>query len=315
MHNKRGVISRRLTTITALVLALSLLAFMALPGCSCSNEEGAKQEEVPNIVGMTEADAERMITGYEFSIGKKTEEESATFEAGTVISQSLRAGQMADLGTAIDFVVSKGATKTAADVKVPDLGGMTQTQAEEALFKVNLVPVPQDPVFKEEVAPGKIFMQSVEAGSTVKEGTQVQFTAALGGATAVVPQVTNLTKDEAVKAITDAGFNVDVHEEYNANIEAGKISAQNPYPNIHVMVGTTIMLTVSSGKAPVGKIEVPNFVTLSLPQTIQTANQAGLVIAPGGVDLNGFAVSQTPAPGTQVEPGATITVNFGQGDV
>lgn len=301
--------------ILATILLLSLLAMMALPGCSCSNEEAAPQEEVPNIVGMTQADAERMITGYEFTVGKITEEENANFEAGTVISQSLTAGEMKDLGTAIDFVVAKSVDKPAAEVEVPDLTGMTQSEAEEALFSRNLVPVPQDPVTKEEVSPGKVFQQSVAAGTKVKEGTQVQFTAALGSATAKVPQVTGLTKDEAVKALTGAGFNVDIHEEYNGNYEAGKVSSQNPNPNIHVLIGTTITLTISKGKAPVGKIEVPNFITLSLPQAIQTASQAGLVIAPGGADLNGVAVSQSPAPGTQVDPGATITLNFGQQDV
>lgn len=319
MNNKKRVVSANWTTLLALLLSASLLALMLLPGCSCSSEEPTKeptaQEEVPNVVGMTQADAERMITGYGFTLGKTTEEESSTFEAGTVISQSRVAGKMADLGLAIDIVVSKGVDKPAVEVAVPDLTGMTQTQAEEALFALKLVPVPLDPVAKDDVSPGKIYQQSVAAGTKVKEGTHVQFTAALGNATAKVPQVTGMTKDEAVKALVNAGFNVDVHEEYNANYEAGKVSSQNPSPNIHVLTGTTISLMVSKGQAPVGKIEVPNFVTLTLPQAIQTANQAGLVIAPGGVDLNGVAVTQSPAPGTEVDPGATITINFGQPDV
>lgn len=315
MKNTTGELSLKLKRAFVLLLTVSLIAMAALPGCSCAQEEPAAQEEIPNIVGMTQADAERMITGYGFTVGKITEEESTTVANGMVVSQALTPGTMTNLGATIDFVVSKGTTVEPKDVKVPDLTGMTQSQAEEALFAVNLVPVPKDPVTKEEVAPGKVFMQSVEAGSTVKEGTQVSFTAALGSATVAVPQVTNLAKDAAVKALTDIGLNVDVHEEYNATIEAGKVSSQNPYANVHVLTGTTIVLTVSKGKIPVGKVEVPNFVTQSLPQAIQAASQAGLVIVPSGTDLNGVAVSQSPAAGTQVDPGTTVSISFGQPDV
>lgn len=315
MKNKTGEVSTKFKRVLVVLLSAALIAMAALPGCSCAQEEAVAQEEVPNIVGMTQADAERMITGYGFTIGKITEEESTSVDAGLVISQALKAGEMMNLGIAIDFVVSRGSTEPVKDVKVPDLTGMTQSQAEEALFAVNLVPVPKDPVAKEEVAPGKVFMQSVEAGTTVKEGTQVSFTAALGSATVAVPQVTSLTKDAAVKALTDIGLNVDIHEEYNATVEAGKVISQNPYPNVHVLVGTTVVLSVSKGKLPAGKVEVPNFITQSLPQAMQAANQAGLVVAPGGTDLNGVAVSQSPAAGTQVDPGTTVSINFGQPDV
>jgi serine/threonine-protein kinase len=69
--------------------------------------------------------------------------------------------------------------------------------------------------YSTDVEKGIIFKQSVSAGETVTQGTEIVLTVSLGIETAVVPDVGGLTLDEAKKQLEDAGFTVTTVEVYN----------------------------------------------------------------------------------------------------
>ncbi|MDR2035433.1 MAG: PASTA domain-containing protein [Coriobacteriales bacterium] len=301
--------------LVVLVLSLSLAA--SLVGCSsCSTESkdnpdpASDKLEVSDVVNMTKDDAIRVIMADDFKLGSVSEEASETVPLGNVVSQDPKPGTEVKPGTTINLVVSKGSDKPPEQVAVPDLTGMTQTQAEQALIAAKLVPTPGNPEYAAGIEPGKVFKQSVAAGSSVEAGSTVGFTAALGSETIAVPNVTGLTKDNAIKALAAAGFGVDAHDEYNASVAAGNVIAQNPYAKVVCVKGTTVYLSVSAGPVPAGKVKVPDLATLAMPQAISICNSAGLVLDPAGSDLNGTVVSQYPAPNTMVEKGTKITAQF-----
>lgn len=64
---------------------------------------------VPNVVGMTQADAQTAITSAELTVGTVTVTYHATIPAGYVISQLPAAGQSVSSGTSINLVISLGA--------------------------------------------------------------------------------------------------------------------------------------------------------------------------------------------------------------
>ncbi|WP_080800650.1 PASTA domain-containing protein [Arabiibacter massiliensis] len=314
----------------AAVLACCLTA--GLVGCSCSGEVAKKEsgqteqkktepkqpekkqddkKAVPNVVGMTKDDAQRVVADAGFKVGAVTEEESETVAAGMVVKQTPDVKTEVAAGTSIDLVVSKGVQKPPEQVAVPDLTGMTQTQAEDALAKAKLVSKAEDPVYKGDVDPGRIFSQSVAAGTKADAGTTVSFTVALGKEVAAVPSVIGKARDAAVAALTDAGFNVDVVEAYHASAAAGTVSSQNPNPKIQCVKGTTVTLLVSKGPAPSPKeqVPVPDLATLSLPQAQDVLASAGLVCKFTGNE-DGYVVAQSIVAGTNVDRGATVTVTL-----
>ena len=65
---------------------------------------------VPNVVGMTQANAESAITSAWLVVGTVTTAYSGSVAAGNVISQSPTAGTTVDLNTAVNFVVSLGSS-------------------------------------------------------------------------------------------------------------------------------------------------------------------------------------------------------------
>jgi len=65
---------------------------------------------VPDVVGLAQAEAEDAITGAGLAVGAVTTAPSPTVPAGAVVSQSPVAGTMVTAGTAVDLVVSLGAS-------------------------------------------------------------------------------------------------------------------------------------------------------------------------------------------------------------
>jgi len=69
---------------------------------------GQQMVEVPNVVGMTQADAQAAIGTAQLVVGTVTEEYSDTVPGGNVISQDPAAGTSVPIGSAVNLVVSLG---------------------------------------------------------------------------------------------------------------------------------------------------------------------------------------------------------------
>ena len=67
---------------------------------------GIEMKEVPNLVGMTKADAEAKLA--ELGLVASVTEEYSTTEAGKVIRQGTDSGEEVEVGSTVAFVVSKG---------------------------------------------------------------------------------------------------------------------------------------------------------------------------------------------------------------
>ncbi len=73
-----------------------------------SNGSEKKETAVPNIYGLTKADAITSIEGAKLKVGNVSEEYHETIPEGQVISQSPTANSTVEEGSSVDFVVSKG---------------------------------------------------------------------------------------------------------------------------------------------------------------------------------------------------------------
>jgi len=91
--------------------------------------------QVPDIVGMTTAAAELEIQNAGFRVGT-TSHENSDEPIDTVVSQLPKAGDMAPANSKINMSVSLGASEEA--IRVPNLMGMTEQQAQTALQNAGL---------------------------------------------------------------------------------------------------------------------------------------------------------------------------------
>ncbi len=321
--------SARLCILAAIVATL-LVATGALAGCACSSSQSSSSSssssasasasakdksssssssshklQVPNLVSLDQQDATKMLQQMGFKLWEIDKQFSDTVAKDHVISQDPQPGTMTDPDKKIVLVVSAG-KQAPADVEVPNIIGMSQSEAEQALANAKLVPVVGSPEVSTAVEPGKVCRQSVVAGTKVAEGSKILFTTALAEGTVAVPSVEGSSYTDAKAALEAAGLGVDPSSAYSDTVPKDSVISQSVPAGTQVVKGTVVKLQVSLGPKPADKVKVPYILTATLQEAIDALTSAGLGYRYSG-DEDGTVVFVTPDPGTEVEVGSIVT--------
>jgi len=144
---------------------------------------------VPDVVGMSESDAASTINSAELSVGSIGYLYSDTVPAGCVISQYPRAGTVVDSGSKVDLDISMGPDTGGPTVEVPDVVGMTESDAKSVITfaSLNVGTISND--YSDTVPKGFVIGQSPSGGTSVSEGYSVLLTISLGPEPVDVPPV------------------------------------------------------------------------------------------------------------------------------
>jgi len=257
---------------------------------------------VPDVVGSTEAAASSAITDANLTVGVITYEYNAAVAVGLVISQTPVGGTEVAEGSAVDFVVSLGASSV-----VPDVVGSSEAAASTAITDASLTVGTVDYQYSATVAAGVVISQAPVGGTEVAEGSSVDLVVSLGPSS-IVPDVVGSTEASASTAITDANLVVGtVTYEYSNPVAAGLVLNQNPAGGAEVSEGSSVDLTVSLGASSI----VPDVVGLSEAAASTAITDANLTV--GTVDYQysatvaaGLVISQAPVGGTEVAEGSAV---------
>jgi serine/threonine-protein kinase len=261
---------------------------------------------LPDVTTKDRATAEGMLRALKFDVGFDERYIDAT-PVGIVTEQSPKAGTGTDgkpltlkEGKHVTLVVSKGPPPTA----VPDLTGMTETQAVAAIKAVGHLLGDTTRPYDEDVPAGQV-MTWTHKGESPPKGVSVDLTVSAGPAPRVVPSLAGLTYDQAVAALDAKGLKASrAPDQYNEDDStAGKVVAASPSQGSTAKRGDTITLSVSKGRP-----EVPALVGLSVDDAKAKLAAVGLTIGgtygPGG----GKVFLATPSAGTKVKPGSSVDV-------
>ncbi len=197
---------------------------------------GPTNVAVPNVVGLTQAAGESAILAANLTVGAVTTANSDTVPAGQVISQNPLAGASVPPGTAVALVISLGPLRAI----VPNLIGLTQLQAQSALFQAQLLLGEVVAQNHPSAPPGEIFTQNPSPGTVLDPGLAVDFTVSAGASVsdgafpevtihspAPDAQLTSLT--DIIATITDANLSFyHVHIARSDKVNPNDIAADDP---------------------------------------------------------------------------------------
>ena len=147
---------------------------------------GPQPISVPNVVGMTQANATSAITTAGLVVGTVTTATSSTVASGSVISQTPASGTSVNSGSAVNLVVSSGP----AQVSVPNVVGMTQANATSAITTAGLVVGTVTTATSSTVASGSVISQTPTSGTSVNSGSAVSLVVSSGLPPAQADEVT-----------------------------------------------------------------------------------------------------------------------------
>ena len=148
--------------VVAVFVIAALIARSVLDG------SGGSDVAVPDVVGLTVADARSDLQADGLQLGTETPKAHDTVPEGNIIDQSPESGSMVEEGAAVSVTVSTGADEAV----VPSLVGLSLDEARQALNQAGLELGETDPVASDEtrntvvrVSPNEA--EIVPAGSSV----------------------------------------------------------------------------------------------------------------------------------------------------
>lgn len=211
-----------------------------------SSGEEAKTTTIPNVVGMSEADAEKALQDKNLVVKKGDPVYSDDVEQGEVVSVSPSEGAEVKEGTTVTLVISKGNQPAT----VPKLTGKSQSDAEAALSQAGLSGNATED-YSDTVEEGVIISQDTDAGKEVSKGTTIGYVVSKGPKMTVVtvPSILSFDKNAAEKKLKEAGLVPEYLGEDDSVNEygQGQVSYQSISAGTQVEKGTTVQYKVSKG--------------------------------------------------------------------
>lgn len=268
--------------------------------------------EVPQLVGETQAVANEMCEKKNL-VMKVVSQKQSDKPVGTVLEQSIKAGEKVKKQTVIEVVICSGAE----EVEVPDVSGNTQDEAWKILKDKGFTDYEVQTEYSDEYDNGEVIRTTPEAGTTATVDTKIVIVVSKGAEKAEVPILVGMTVSEAkealsAKGLTDGGST----EEYSNTVEEGKIIRQDVKAGKKVDSGTSVSYVVSKGKKPAATVAVPDLRGYSLADAILALRNRGLDYKEERADSpspSGTVVDMSPDIGSQVEVGSIITLYVSNG--
>ncbi|MER6782852.1 MULTISPECIES: Stk1 family PASTA domain-containing Ser/Thr kinase [unclassified Streptomyces] len=193
---------------------------------------------------------------------------------------------------------------------VPKLIGQTLEQAQRTGDNVGLKVEKEADEACDNQPKGNVCSQNPEPDTKADKGSTVKVKISSGAPNLPVPNVVNLTFDDAEKALKDKGFVVEKKTQESER-PAGTVLDQDPKSG-QAQKGSTVTLTVAKEQA---KSEMPDLLGKTREQAIKALNDAKLKLgSQTEVDSPGAApktiVQQQYQPGEQLAVGTTVNVQI-----
>ncbi len=204
---------------------------------------------------------------------------------------------------------------------VPDLEGKTQEEAEQILEEAKLR-LDDNVEFEvsEDVEEGLIIRQKPGANQYVKKNRKIKVTISSGleDGKIDVPDVENLSYEEAQSRLRERKLTSKKVEKYDDTIEYGYVISQSPKKGTKVSEGYSVILYVSADvEDPNAQAVVPKLTGRTEEQALKLLAQAGLV--QGKIEKTenaaeaGTVISQSPSAKTGVEKGSKVDFTVSAG--
>lgn len=203
----------------------------------------------------------------------------------------------------------------AADlISVPTVVGDTQRTATNRLVDAGLV-VREEFAENPDAEANTVFRQNPEPGVEVAEGSEVTITIATAATTVIVPNVLDLTRDEAQAVLSDESFSVSIEREESDTVLLDRVIAQSLDAGQEVSKGANITLLVSSGPK---QAVIPELANVVLNEASLQLGQLGFTnvefAGEGNADVpEGVVIRTEPAATSQVDLSTLIKVIFSNG--
>ena len=301
---------------TAIIATLVVIALLLIGGSVWALTRGAAQAEtitVPNVVGLTQAEAKSQIEQAGFTWELNPDKvASDTVAEGSVASTDPTAGTQAEKGATVRVTISSGPDS----VTLPDnLVGMSPDDARKAIEALGLKwELDNSKVASDTVPEGKVAQTNPSPGSKVKAGQTIRAYLSSGSDQVDVPDLSGMSQDQARSALKAVGLELGNVTSVDSEKDKDRIVDQDPATGTKVKKGSTVGVSVSNGKA--AQVEIPSVVGIGRDDAEAQLKALGLNVTVEEVSGNqpaGQVLSVEPGVGSKVDKNSTVKLKVAKG--
>ena len=301
---------------TAIIMTLVVIALLLIGGSVWALSRSAATPEavsVPNVVGLSQADAKSQIeaAGLEWELNPE-KVASDTVDKDAVASTDPAGGAQAEKGSTVRVTISSGPDS----VTLPDnLVGMSPDDARQAVEALGLKwEVNSSKVASDTVAEGKVAQTNPSPGSKVKAGQTITAYLSSGSDQVEVPDLVGMSQDQARSALKAVGLELGNVTTVDSDKDKDRIVSQDPETGSKVKKGTTIAVSISTGKA--AQVEIPTVVGISREDAEAQLKALGLTVTVeevSGSQPSGQVTAVEPGEGSKVDKNSTVKLKVSKG--
>lgn len=204
---------------------------------------------------------------------------------------------------------ASSAAESSQLVEVPDLVGLTDEEAREALGAADLEYRLGSEIPHRRAPEGAVLAQSPLPGQFARPGAPVSVTVSLGPDRRVVPDLRGLSDRQGAIVLERLGFGTS-RDSANSGVERGRVVGTRPETGTELTLPDEVTIVVSRGP---DVVDVPDLVGLHVDDVEARLESAGLVMGeiqydPGAGAAPGRVVGQAPAPDFALRTGGRVSV-------
>jgi eukaryotic-like serine/threonine-protein kinase len=259
----------------------------------------------PNVVGQTIEQAEQNLANTEFTLAATERSYSETIPEGVIISTDPAPGDGISPSGTINATISQGPER----YLVPDVKGASPEAASAAILAANLAVGGRVEAFDDTIPSGMVAKTEPKIGSELKPGTTVDLIISKGPKPVEIPRVVGEKIKMVESQLTDLGLSIQRSNVFSETVPKNTVISIKPKAGTTVNSGTSVDLVVSKGPPPV---TVPNLVDMPRKKAIAQLQRLGLKanVQVGEVAPLNRVISQSPAAGTEIPKGSTVTIRI-----
>ena len=232
-----------LIAATAIVVIILVAAMLVPP----------KMVEVPNFVGRSESEAEKLADEHHVKINITKHVNSPTVAENLIAQQLIEAGTQVEARTVIELYMSIGPKI----VEVPNVVNKYEAEAVAQMKKNNFEVKNIVYEFNSEYEKNVVYQQNPAAGTQSAEGTEVTLYVSKGKDTISVPKLLGYSLEVARDALRENNLMMgSITYDSSSTYEKGTIMKQSPTAYSVVDKNTAIDVVVSLGKETTRTITV-----------------------------------------------------------
>jgi eukaryotic-like serine/threonine-protein kinase len=265
---------------------------------------GSKEVSVPDVVGASQAAAEKALRDKGFSTDSTFE--TSPKRQGEVIGQDPSGGTQAKKGSTVHLTVSGGP----GQANVPSVAGLGRRAAAKKLAKAGFR-VQEEEQFDDTVAHDHVIETRPAEGTPLDRGTKVTLVVSKGPEQVDVPNEVGKSLDDARNDLENAGFKVSVTRQ-ESDQDPDTVLAQDPASGQHDK-GSTVALTVAKEPADAA---VPDETGKQDTDAVSALQDAGFKVSitrqdTQNLDEDGIVLTQDPDSG-RAKKGSTVKIVVGR---